>query len=220
VTVSYARAMKIILTGATGMVGEAVLLECLRANDVEKVLVLARKPSGHTHPKLEEMIVGDFLKLESSDRLRGYDACFYCAGVSSVGMSEADYTRITFDTPLHVAKVLADERMVFVHVSGASTDGTEKGRVMWARVKGRTENALMKLPFRGVYNFRPGLMKPVNGQQNIKTSYRVGLVLLPVLGLFLPVLTLTEVANAMLNCVRRGAPKHVLEVADIKAMAS
>jgi uncharacterized protein YbjT (DUF2867 family) len=212
--------MKIILTGATGMVGEAVLLECLEAADVEKVLVLARKPSGHQHPKLEEMLVSDFLQLELSERLRDYDACFYCAGVSSVGMSEADYTRITFDTALHVAKVLADERMVFVHVSGASTDGTEQGRVMWARVKGRAENALMKLPFRGVYNFRPGLMKPVKGQRNIKTSYRVGLVLLPVLGLFLPVLTLAEVARAMLNCVRKGAPKQVLEVADIKALAS
>ena len=175
----YSPTMKIILTGATGMVGEGVLLECLATDDVEKVLVLGRKPSGHHHPKLEEMLVADFLQLEPSDRLRGYDACFYCAGVSSVGMSEADYTRVTVDTPVHVAKTLADERMVLVHVSGASTDGTEQGKVMWARVKGRAENALMKLPFRAVYNFRPGLMKPVKGQRNIKTSYRVGLVFLP-----------------------------------------
>ena len=212
--------MKIILTGATGMVGEGVLLECLATDDVEKVLVLARKPSGHQHPKLEEMLVADFLALEPSDRLRGYDACFYCAGVSSVGMSEADYTRVTFDTPTHVAKVLADDKMVLVHVSGASTDGTEHGKVMWARVKGRAENALMKLPFRAVYNFRPGVMKPVKGQRNIKTTYRIGLVLLPVLRLFLPILTLSEVARAMLNCVRSGAPKNVLEVADIKALAA
>ena len=212
--------MKIILTGATGMVGEGVLLECLATDDVEKVLVLARKPSGHQHPKLEEMIVADFLKLEPSDRLRGYDACFYCAGVSSVGMSERDYTRITVDTALHVAKVVADERMVLVHVSGASTDGTEQGRVMWARVKGRAENELMKLPFRAVYNFRPGLMKPVRGQQNIKTSYRVGLIAFPLLRLIFPMLTLAEVARAMLNCVRAGAPKSVLEVADIKALAA
>ena len=214
--------MKIILTGATGMVGEGVLLECLATDDVEKVLVLARKPSVHEHPKLEEMLVADFLKLEPSDRLRGYDACLYCAGVSSVGMNEADYTRITFDTPLHVAQVLAplNAQMVFVHVSGASTDGTERGRVMWARVKGRAENALMKLPFRGVYNFRPGVMKPVKGQRNLKTAYRVGLVLVPVLRLFLPILTLSEVARAMLRCVRTGAPKQVLEVADIKALAT
>lgn len=201
------------------MVGEGVLLECLATDDVEKVLVLGRKPSGHQHPKLEELLVADFLKLEPSDRLRGHDACFYCAGMSSVGMSEADYTRVTFDTPVHVAKMLADPRMVLVHVSGASTDGTEQGKVMWARVKGRAENALMKEPFRAVYNFRPGLMKPVKGQRNLKTSYRVGLVLLPVLQLFLPMLTLSEVARAMMNCVRSGAPKNVLEVADIKALA-
>jgi uncharacterized protein YbjT (DUF2867 family) len=135
-------------------------------------------------------------------------------------MSEADYTRVTFDTPVHVAKTIADPRMVLVHVSGASTDGTEQGKVMWARVKGRAENALMKEPFRGVYNFRPGLMKPVKGQRNLKTAYRVGLVFLPVLRLFFPMLTLSEVARAMLNCVRTGAPKNVLEVADIKALAA
>jgi hypothetical protein len=135
-------------------------------------------------------------------------------------MSEADYTRITFDTPVHVAKMLADPKMVFVYVTGASTDSTEQGKVMWARVKGRAENALMKEPFRAVYNFRPGLMKPVKGQRNIKTSYRVGLVFLPVLRLFFSLLTLSEVARAMLNCVRSGAPKSVLEIDDIKALAS
>lgn len=212
--------MKIILTGATGMVGEGVLLECLATEDVEKVLVLGRKPCGHEHPKLEEMLVPDFLALEPSDRLRGYDACFYCAGVSSVGMNEADYTRVTFDTPMHVAKVIADEKMVLVHVSGASTDGTEKGKIMWARVKGRAENELAKLSFRAVYNFRPGLMKPVAGQRNLKTAYRVGLFFLPLLRLFFPLLTLEEVARAMMNCVRIGAPKNVLEVADIEALST
>jgi uncharacterized protein YbjT (DUF2867 family) len=210
--------MKIILTGATGMVGEGVLLECLATDDVEKVLVLGRKSCGHEHAKLEEMLVPDFLKLEISDRLRGYDACFYCAGVSSVGMSEEDYTRVTFDTPMHVAKVLADEKMVFTYVTGASTDSTEKGKIMWARVKGRAENALMKLPFRGVYNFRPGLMKPLKGQRNIKTGYRVGLVFLPVLKLIFPMLSLSDVGRAMMNCVRTTPSKHVLEVADIKAL--
>jgi uncharacterized protein YbjT (DUF2867 family) len=209
-----------ILTGATGMVGEGVLLECLASDEVEKVLVLARKPSGHTHPKMEELIVEDFLKLEPREELRGYDGCLYCAGVSSVGMSEADYTRVTYDTPLHVAKILESDQMVFVYVTGASTDGSEKGRVMWARVKGRAENALMKLHFRGVYNFRPGLMKPTRPQRNIKTGYRIGLFFLPVLRLFFPMLTLTEVGRAMLACVRGGAPKQVLEVADIKALAA
>lgn len=212
-------AVKIILTGATGMVGEGVLLECLATDDVEKVLVLGRKSCGHEHPKLEEMLVPDFLKLEMSDKLRGYDACFYCAGVSSVGMNEADYTRVTFDTPMHVAKLLADGKMVFTYVTGASTDSTEKGKVMWARVKGRAENELMKLPFKGVYNFRPGLMKPVPGQKNLKTGYKIGLVFLPVFRLIFPMLTLSEVGRAMLACVRKGAPKKVLEVADIKALA-
>ncbi len=152
------------------------------------------------------MLVADFLKLEPSDRLRGYDACFYCAGVSSIGMSEADYTRVSFDTPLHVAKTLADPRMVFVHVTGASTDGTEQGKVMWARVKGRAENALVREPFRAVYNFRPGLMKPVKGQRNLKPGYRVGLVFLPVLRLIFPMLTLSEVARAIdeLRACRRA----------------
>src|SRR4051794_2234908 len=205
--------MKVIITGVTGMVGEGVLLECLDNSEVERVLSVSRRPSGHVHPKLEELLVPDFRELTAVEaRLTGYDACFYCAGVSSVGMSEADYTRVSFDTPVHVAKTLADPRMVFTHVTGASTDGTEQGKIMWARVKGRAENALMKEPFRAVYNFRPGLMEPVKGQRNLKTGYRVGLVFLPVLKLIFPTLTLSEVARAMLNCVRGGAPKNVLEV--------
>jgi uncharacterized protein YbjT (DUF2867 family) len=214
--------MKVIVTGATGMVGEGVLLECLANPAVEKVVSISRKPCGHTHPKLEECLVADFRQLGGVEaRLRGYDGCFYCAGVSSVGMSEADYTVATYDTPVAFATTLArlNPEMVIVHISGAHTDGSEQGKVMWARVKGKAENALMRLGFRGAYNFRPGLMKPVKGQKNLKRAYRVMLPLFPVVALFLPSLTLNEVGKAMIRCVRAGAPKQVLEVADIADLA-
>lgn len=214
--------MKVIVTGATGMVGEGVLLECLANPAVEKVLSVSRRPCGHTHPKLEECLVADFRDLAAVEpQLTGYDACFYCAGVSSVGMNEADYTVATYDTPLAFATTLARvaPNMVMVHVSGAGTDGTEHGKVMWARVKGKAENALMRIGLRAVYNFRPGLMKPVPGQKNLKRLYRVLRPLLPVMGLFFPALTLSEVGKAMIRCVQHGAPKHVLEVPDIEALA-
>nr|UXE44469.1 hypothetical protein Hi04_10k_c2441B_00017 [uncultured bacterium] len=214
--------MKVIVTGATGMVGEGVLLECLANPAVEKVLAVGRKSCGHTHPKLEECRVADFRELGAVEKqLAGYDGCFYCAGVSSVGMSEADYTVATYDTPVAFATALArlNPDMVMVHVSGARTDGTEQGKVMWARVKGKAENALMKLGFRAAYNFRPALMKPVRGQKNLKRAYRVMLPLLPIMALFFPTLTLNDVGKAMIRCVQVGAPKHVLEVADIAALA-
>jgi uncharacterized protein YbjT (DUF2867 family) len=199
-----------------------VLLECLANAAVDKVLSVSRKPSGHTHPKLEECLVADFRELGAAEpRLAGYDACFYCAGVSSVGMSEADYTVATYDTPVAFSTKLAqlNPDMVLVHVSGARTDGTEQGKVMWARVKGKAENALMRLGLQAVYNFRPGLMKPVRGQKNLKRSYRLALPLLPVMGLFFPTLTLNDVGRAMIRCVQLRPPKHVLEVPDIAAMA-
>lgn len=215
--------MRVILTGATGMVGEGVLLECLENPAVTKVLSVSRKRTDHAHPKLEQRLVPDFRNLAAiEDELGGYDACFYCAGVSSAGMSEADYTVVTYDTPVAFATTLAraNPGMVLVHVSGAHTDGTEAGRVMWARVKGRAENALMRLPFRGVYNFRPGLMAPKPGQKHVKPLFRAALVLAPLMKLFLPALTLEQVGRAMIRCVREGAPKQVLEVPDIAALAS
>ncbi|MGH7329071.1 MAG: epimerase, partial [Polyangiaceae bacterium] len=171
---------------------------------------------------LEQCIVSDFQNLTSvEEQLTGYDACFYCAGVSSAGMSEADYTKISYDTVMHLAETLArlNPKMIFTHVTGAHTDGTEKGRVMWARVKGRAENALMKLPFAEVYNFRPGLMKPSEGQKSIKTLYKVLLPLLPIMKIFFPLLTLHEVGRAMIHAVTKGSGKHVLEVEDIRALA-
>jgi uncharacterized protein YbjT (DUF2867 family) len=213
---------RVIITGATGMVGEGVLLECLASAAVERVLVVGRRPYGVAHAKLEECIVPDFGDLTGvEERLRGYDACFYCAGVSSAGMNEADYTRVAYDTVLRFCETLVrlNPKMIFTHVTGASTDGTEKGRVMWARVKGRAENALMRAPFTETYNFRPGLMTPTRGQRSIKTLYRVLLVLLPIMRWFLPTLTLQQVGRAMIHAVTKGCDKHVLEIPDIAALA-
>lgn len=217
--------MKVIVTGATGMVGEGVLLECLAHPAITQVLIVGRKPYGMSHPKLQELIVADFLKLdEVEDQLTGYDACFYCAGVSAVGMKEEEYSRITYDTTMHFAKTLVklNPKMVFDYVSGLATDSSEKGRMMWARVKGKTENALMQLPFRGVYNFRPGLMKSTPGQKNIKPLFKFMDSLYPVLSRVFPntTSTLKEVGLAMINSVTKGYEKQILEVKDIKLLAN
>jgi uncharacterized protein YbjT (DUF2867 family) len=215
--------MKVIITGATGMVGEGVLLECLHNPVVERVLSVSRRPTRQNHPKLSECLVPDFREIGAVEtQLTGYDACFYCAGVSSVGMKEAEYTVITCDTPVQFAQTLArlNPTMVLVHVSGAHTDGSEHGKVMWARVKGKAENALARLPFRAVYNFRPSLMKPAPGQQHIKLTYKVLLLFYPLLSLLFPAIPLRQVGLAMINCVRFGASKTVLEVNDIQEQAA
>ena len=212
--------MRVIVTGATGMVGEGVLLECLESPAVEKVLVVSRKPVNHTHPKLEQLQVADFRELGAVEaQLTGYDGCFYCAGVSSVGMSEADYTVVSYDTPLAFATTLArlNPNLVFTYVTGAHTD--ENGKRMWARVKGRAESALAKLPMKAAYAFRPGLMTPKRGQKHLKVGYRIALVFAPLLKLFFPALTLEQVGRAMLQCVKAGASKPVLEIADIAELA-
>jgi uncharacterized protein YbjT (DUF2867 family) len=216
--------LKIIITGATGMVGEGVLLECLEHPSIEKVLIVNRKPYGGEHPKLEECIVPDFLELDGfTQQLTGYDACFYCAGVSSTGMSESEYSRITYDITIHFAQTLAslNPQMIFVYVSGALTDSSEKGRVMWARVKGRTENALMRCGFRRVYNFRPGFMKPTPGQRNIQWYYKAIGWMYPILRVVLgnQVSTMREVGLAMIQSVVKGYPKQVLEIRDINSLA-
>ena len=216
--------LKIIITGATGMVGEGVLFECLEHPAIEQVLIVNRKPYGAKHPKLKECIIPDFLDLdEFTSELTGYDACFYCAGVSSSGMSEADYTHITYDVTIHFAHKLAslNPQIVFVYVSGGLTDSSEQGRIMWARVKGKTENALMRLGFRQVYNFRPGFMKATPGQKNIKWYYKAIGWLYPLLRVLLPnqVSTLRDVGLAMINSVLKGYPKQVLEIKDINSLA-
>jgi nucleoside-diphosphate-sugar epimerase len=216
--------LKIIITGATGMVGEGVLFECLEHSAIAQVLMVNRRPYSATHPKLKELIVPDFLDLDRfTSKLSGYDACFYCAGVSSVGMTEADYTRITYDTTLHFARALVSQnpQMVFNYVTGTVTDSTEKGKLMWARVKGKTENALMRLGFKNVYNFRPGFMKATRGQKNIKWYYWPLDWLYPVLRVVMPnqVMTMREMGLGMINSVVKGYSKQVLEVRDIKELA-
>jgi uncharacterized protein YbjT (DUF2867 family) len=214
--------MKVIVTGATGMVGEGVLLECLDNPAVTQVLSVSRRSCGISHSKLRELLVPDFRELSAVEgQLAGHDACFYCAGVSSIGMSEADYTAITYDTPLIFAETLLrlNPQMVLNHVSGAHTDGTEKGRVMWARVKGKAENALMRLPFKGVYNFRIALTKPSRGQKRVKGGYHLMMVLYPILSLFFRGISLSDVGRAMINSTRHGAPKQVLEALDIRELA-
>jgi uncharacterized protein YbjT (DUF2867 family) len=216
--------LRVIITGATGMVGEGVLLECLEHPAIEQVLIVNRKPYGAKHAKLQECIVPDFLDLDGlTSRLKGYDACFYCAGVSSAGMSEREYSHITYDITIHFAHKLAslNPQMVFIYVSGALTDSSEKGRVMWTRVKGKTENALMRSGFKRVYNFRPGFMKPTPRQRNIKPYYRAIGWLYPLLHAVFPnqVSTMAEVGLAMINSVLKGYPEQILEIRDINSLA-
>ena len=206
------------------MVGEGVLMECLQNPKVESVLAVCRKPLDRTHSKLQTYLVLDFLELYPHDsRLKGYDACFYCAGISSNGVSEADYTRITFDTTIHFAEVVmqAYPRPVFNFVSGYQTDSSEVGKVMWARVKGRTENALIKMFPGRVFNFRPALMKPVPGQKQFR-GYNLWMhkIFYPVLRFVFPACTIKEIAQAMINATTTGYDKPILEVADIKKLAA
>jgi hypothetical protein len=213
--------IKVIITGATGMVGEGVLLECLQNEKVSEILIVNRRHYDVNHLKLKELIVPDFHKIEVfSEPLTGYDACFYCAGISSIGMKEDEYTKITYDTTLHFAKVLLqlNPHMVFNFVTGRHTDSTETGKVMWARVKGKTENALTKLPFKGQYNFRPGFMTPFKEQKNVKTIFKPFILFYPKL---FPgsSLTLQGVGRAMIKTAMDGYHKHVLEIKDIKELS-
>ncbi len=216
--------IKVIITGATGFVGEGVLFKCLEHPNIKEVLLVNRKPYGVNHPKIKECIVPDFLHLEEfTEQLTGYDACFYCAGISSNGLNEKQYNYITYDITMHFASLLVklNPEMIFNFVSGALTDSSEKGKIMWARIKGKTENALMKLPFKKEYNFRPGLIKATPGQKNIKSLYKFMGMLYPVLKVIFPnqVSTMGEVGLAMINCVLKGCSKQILEVKDIKLMA-
>jgi uncharacterized protein YbjT (DUF2867 family) len=216
-------AIKAIITGATGMVGEGVLLECLDNPAVVEVLVINRKPLGRQHPKLREIIHADFSDIAPiAPRLAGYDACFFCLGVSSVGMDADQYKRMTQDLTLGVAHVLAqaNPEMTFCYVTGKGTDSTEQGRLAWARVKGATENALLRL-FGSAYMFRPGMMKAIAGQRNLPALYRWLFWIYPIGRALAPssFCTLQEVARAMINAATQGYEKRVLEVADIVALA-
>jgi uncharacterized protein YbjT (DUF2867 family) len=216
--------MKAIITGATGMVGEGVLLECLSNPTVEQVLVINRRAAGVSHPKLQEIIHGDFFDLRPIEpQLSGFDACFFCMGVSSVGMSQAEYRHLTYDLTVNVAQLLAklNPATVFCYVSGMGTDGSERGRSAWARVKGATENALIQL-FKNSYMFRPGFMKASPGQRNLKSIYKYTSWLYPIGRSLYPAgfCTLQEVAVAMIKVAAKGYAKPVLEVKDIVAVAA
>lgn len=210
--------IKVIVTGATGMVGEGVLHECLLHDDVEQVLVINRKPCGESHPKLKEIIHPDFFDFSAiENQLTGYNACFFCLGVSSIGMKEPEYKKLTYDLTMHVAQTLSrkNDDMVFCYVSGSSTDSSEKGKLMWSRIKGKTENDLMKLPFKKTYNFRPGIIEPTKGLKNTLGFYKYTGWLIPVVRLFMPVVTLKQIGTSMIHCVTKGFEKQILEVKDI-----
>jgi uncharacterized protein YbjT (DUF2867 family) len=216
--------IKAIITGATGMVGEGVLLECLNHPDVEQVLVINRTPGRVSHSKLRELIHTDFFELAPIEsQLIGYNACFFCLGVSSAGMSKEEYKHITYDLALNVGQLLAklNPEMTFCYVTGAGTDSSEQGRIAWARVKGATENALMRL-FKQSYMFRPGFMKASSGQRNVKSYYKYLAWLYPIGRALYPAgfCTLQEVGRAMINAVSKGYPKQILEVKDIVKLAN
>lgn len=216
--------MKVIITGATGMVGEGVLHECLQHTSVEQVLLISRRNIGFTHPRLRELILSDLGELQASAaHLTGYDACFFCLGISSIGKSEAEYTAVTYTLTLAMASTLLQQNpaLTFCYVSGAGTDSSDKGKRMWARVKGKTENDLMRMPFKKVYAFRPGFMKPTNGLNHTHRMYIFFSWLYPLWRALFPgfVCTLAEVGLAMIHIADRGYPKPVLEVADIVELA-
>ncbi len=215
--------IRAIVTGATGMVGEGVLLECLNHPEVEQVLVINRRPLGRSHPKLREIIHSDFFHLLPIEpQLHGYNACFFCLGVSSLGTSTEEYRHFTYDLTLNVGQLLAklNPEMTFCYVTGAGTDSSEQGRLAWARVKGATENALLRL-FPNAYMFRPGFMKATPGQKNVKRFYRLSMWLYPIGRALYPAgfCTLQEVGQAMINAVRQGYSKRTLEVKEIVQLA-
>jgi len=219
--------MKAILFGATGMVGQGVLRECLIDGEVRSVLAVGRRATGQHHEKLRELVHRDFLDFSAAENeLSGFDACFFCLGVSSVGMKEADYRRVTYDFTMAAARALArlNPGMTFVYVSGTGTDSSERGRTMWARVKGKTENDLFRLPFRAAYMFRPGVIVPLHGIKSRTKAVRVAYAaigpLLPLVRAVFPkYVTTTELlGRAMINAAKHGAPTTLLENADINEL--
>jgi uncharacterized protein YbjT (DUF2867 family) len=216
--------MKVLLFGATGMVGQGVLRECLLDQNVQHVLSIGRSVTGQRHPKLREIVHENFLDFSALEaELSGFDACFFCLGVSSTGMTEERYHRITYDITMAAARTLAklNPQMTFIYVSGMGTDSTERGRAMWARVKGKTENALLQLPFQAQYMFRPAFIQPLHGIRSKTKLYRALYAVMgpicPLLRVLFPkyVTTTEQVGRAMLKVAQQGAQKSVLENWDI-----
>lgn len=210
--------LNIIITGATGMVGEGVLHECLNSDMVASVLVVGRRSCGYQHPKLKEILHNDFFNISAlKDTFKNYNTCLFCLGVSSVGMNEADFSHMTYELTMHFAEQCAHEGMTFSYISGAGTDSTEKGRLMWARVKGKTENDLQKLPFKKVYLYRPGMLKPTPGLKNTLSYYKYLGWLYPVLKLIAPSTAsrLSELGQSMIRTAYYHYPHSIIEVKDI-----
>jgi len=216
--------MNVLLFGATGMVGQGVLRECLLDPEVQSVLSIGRAQTGQRHPKLRELVHGDFLDFSALEQdMAGFDTCFFCLGVSSAGMSEERYQRVTYDITMAAARTLAklNPNMTFIYVSGMGTDSSERGRVMWARVKGKTENALMKLPFKARYMFRPGFIQPLHQIRSKTRLYRAFYAITgpvyPVIRALFPryVTTTEQLGRAMIKVAKQGAQKSVLENWDI-----
>ncbi|MBK7104845.1 MAG: NAD-dependent epimerase/dehydratase family protein [Ignavibacteriae bacterium] len=217
--------IKAIITGSTGMVGEGVLHICLNNENVENVLVINRKHCGVSHPKLTEIIHKDFMDLnEIENQLVGYNACYFCAGVSSIGKSEEEYKKVTYDLTLNFAKTLAklNPQMVFTYVSGTGTDSSEKGKLMWARIKGKTENDLLKLGFKDAYMYRPGYIQPIKGLKNAYKIYKITSPFYPILEKLFSkhVITLDELGNSMINVTLNDYEKKILENVDIRKTAN
>lgn len=217
--------VRAIITGSTGMVGEGVLHECLLSPAVEAVLVINRNPCGVVHPKLKEVILKDFFNFDTiQNEVAGYNACFFCLGTTSVGISAGDYYKMTYTLTMGVAHVLSkvNPGMTFCYISGSGTDSSEKGRLAWARVKGKTENDLMKLPFKQVYAFRPGYIHPTPGLKRTLSFYKYITWFYPVGRVLFPgtVSTLAEIGQAMIHTVTQGYEKKILEVKDIVELAA
>lgn len=210
--------IKAIITGASGMVGEGVLYECLQHSDVEEIVVIGRRSCGYAHPKLKEIVHTDMYNLSSiEDQLEDYDACFFCLGMSSVGVKEPEFYKVTHELTMHFATTLSklNPEMTFCYVSGRATNAN--GKLMWQRVKGKTEDDLVKLPFKQVYNFRPGVIKATKGLKHILPLYKWFSWMLPIINIIAPksVVTLTQIGDAMINATTKGYEKKILEVTDI-----
>ena len=218
-------AIKAILFGASGMVGEGVLHTVLNDPNISSVLVIGRRPSGTVHEKMRELLHNNFFDLSNIEsQLSGYTACYFCLGTTSLGKSEQEYYKTTYELTLHAAGTLSrlNPDMTFCYVSGEGTDSTEKGRTAWARVKGKTENDLMKLPFKAVYNFRPGFIRPIKGMKHTLRFAKPLEYLYPVLKTLLPShgTTMENIGHAMVNVTLNGYPKHILENKDIDHAAA
>jgi uncharacterized protein YbjT (DUF2867 family) len=219
--------MNVILLGATGMIGQGVLRECLLDPEVQSVLAIGRRQTGVRHEKLHEIMHTDFSDFSAIEgELSGYDACLFCLGVSSAGMSEQEYSRVTYDVTMAAARILLKQNpdMTFIYVSGAGTDSTERGRMMWARVKGKTENALLELPFKAAYMFRPGYIQPLHGSASstrlTRVLYAAMRPLYPIWKTLFPkyVTTTEQLGLAMIHVAKHGAPKRILENRDLPGL--